>query len=312
MVQQYQARGYEVRSTHPEYGFIKVAHPLAVTSEYQQGGRAAPMATNIPPWAMKQLRALSPGDNPAGPIYPHGPEAAARASVNPSADPELVAPTWSSAEVSVAAMPMASTPSIASTIAALSEVPGVADVEVNVQAHLMRKKKFSSAARTLQEEVNVSAMCPAVKPKNGPDTDTGKYSESPPYGVRMVQADHPEMVMVSKEYAHKVIFCVIDTGLDRKNAEFSTSRELFGQLRMGHLLRFKGLKCKQCRVLCLIPAASCVVLETAAGVSMAIAPHLLRNSCRQYYSTLTAPHAFMRQVDNTPNHSALHAYIQVF
>jgi copper chaperone CopZ len=183
------------------------------------------MGMDIPPWATKQLRALSPGDTASGPIYPHGAEAAARASVNPSADPELVSPTWSSAEVSVAAMPMASTPSIATTIAVLSEVPGVESVEVNVQAHLMRKKKFSSAARTLQEVVNIAAMCPVVKPKNGPDTDTGKYSESPPYGVRMVQADHPEMVMVSKEYAHKVIFCVIDTGLDRKNGEFSTSRE---------------------------------------------------------------------------------------
>jgi copper chaperone CopZ len=191
----------------------------------QQGGRAAPMGLDIPPWATKQLQALSPGDTTAGPIFPHGAEAAARASVNPSADPEHVSPTWSSAEVSIAAMPMASTPSIAATIAALSEVPGVESVEVNVQAHLMRKKKFSSAARSLQEVVSIAAMCPAVKPKNGPDTDTGKYSESPPYGVRMVQADHPEMVSVSKEYAHKVIFCVIDTGLDRKNGEFSTSRE---------------------------------------------------------------------------------------
>lgn len=227
VVQQYQARGYEIRSTHPEYGFIKVAQPMAVTSDMQQGGRAAPMATNIPPWAVKQLRALSPGDNTAGPIYPHGAEAAARAAVNPSADPEHVAPTWSSSsEVAVAAMPMAaSTPSVAATIAALSEVPGVENVEVNVHAHLMRKKKFSSAARSLQEAVNVAAMCPVIKPKNGPDTDTGKYSESPPYGVHMVQADHPEMVEVSKEFAHKVIFCVIDTGLDRKNGEFSTSRE---------------------------------------------------------------------------------------
>lgn len=207
---------------HPEYGFIKVAQPMAVTAGMQQGGRAAPMA-NIPPWAMKQMRSLSPGDNTAGPIYPRGPEAAAAES----ADPELVAPTWTSAEVSVAAIPMAATPSIASTIAALAEVPGVENVEVNVAAHLMRKKKpfQSAAARTLQEAVNVAAMCPVSKPKNGPDTDTGKYSESPPYGVRMVQADHPEMVMVSKDYAHKVIFCVIDTGLDRKNGEFSTSRE---------------------------------------------------------------------------------------
>jgi hypothetical protein len=121
----------------------------------------------------------------------------------------------------------ASTPSIAATIAALSEVPGVENVEVNVVAHLMRKKKHMTSARTLQEEVNMAAICPATKPKNGPDTDTGKYSESPPYGVRMVQADHPEMVMVSKEFAHKVIFCVIDTGLDRKNGEFSTSRKCY-------------------------------------------------------------------------------------
>lgn len=222
VVQAYQARGFEIRSVNAEYGFLKVAQPMAVTTGMHQGGRAAPMA-NIPPWATKQMRVLSPGDTTAGPIYPRGEDAAARAA---SADPELVSPTWSSAEVSVAAMPMAaSSPSIASTIAALSEVPGVENVEVNVVAHLMRKKKHMTSARSLQEEVSMAAICPATKPKNGPDTDTGKYSESPPYGVRMVQADHPEMVMVSKEFAHKVIFCVIDTGLDRKNGEFSTSRK---------------------------------------------------------------------------------------
>jgi len=232
VVAAYKARGFEVRSVHPEYGFLKVAQPAAVTAGVQHGGRAAPMA-NMAPWAMQQLSLLSPGDNSAGPINPRGAEAAARAS----ADPEMVYPTWTSAGVSVAAMPMASSPSIASTIAALSEVPGVDNVEVNIQAHLMRKKKFT---RSLQETVAASAICPVSKPKNGPDTDTGKYSESPPYGVRMVQADHPEMIEVSKEFAHKVIFCVIDTGLDRKNGEFGTTGELnsTAAVTMGRLSAF--------------------------------------------------------------------------
>lgn len=227
----YRARGFEIRSVHPEYNFMKVAQPMVATASMQQGGdRAAPMA-NIPPWAVQQMRVLSPGDNPAGPIYPDGPDAAATAAFNPSADPELVAPTWSRGSpssavgglaVAAALTPMASTPSIASTIAVLSEVPGVDNVEVNVQAHLMRKKR--SFMRMLQQ---ANGICPAAKPKNGPDSDTGKYTESAPYGVKMVQADHPEMIEVSKEFAHKVIFCVIDTGLDRRNTEFSTSRELF-------------------------------------------------------------------------------------
>lgn len=219
MVAAYKARGFEIRNVHPEYGFLKVAQPLAVTSGMGQhiGGRAAPMA-NVAPWAVKQMRGLSPGDTAAGPIYPRGGAAAVAAS------PEMVAPTWTSAaEVQIAAMPMASSPSIASTIAALSEVPGVDNVEVNVHAHLMMRKK--SFSRMLKQAANIAAICPVTKPKNGPDTDTGKYSEGAPYGVSMVQADHPEMIEVSKEFAEKVIFCVIDTGLDRKNIEFNGACE---------------------------------------------------------------------------------------
>jgi hypothetical protein len=69
----------------------------------------------------------------------------------------------------------------------------------------------------------MAAICPAGKPKNGPDSDTGRSGESAPYGVHMVQADTPEMIEVSKSFASKVVYCVIDTGLDKRNVEFSTS-----------------------------------------------------------------------------------------
>jgi copper chaperone CopZ len=228
VVAAYQARGFQIQSINTNHGFLKVSHPTAlpaaavasVSPPAAAGGRAAPAW--LPPHAWSQARALSPGDGPEGPIYPRGAEAAARAAaaLSPAGEPEAVAATWGGAPTTMQVSTMAASPTIAAAIAALSEVPGVDTVEVNVQAHLMRSKHY---ARTLQQAMAAaggSGVCAGAKPKNGPDTDTGKFGEAAPYGVTMVQADAPEMVEVSKAHAGKVIFCVLDTGLDRSNVEF--------------------------------------------------------------------------------------------
>jgi hypothetical protein len=41
-----------------------------------------------------------------------------------------------------------------------------------------------------------------------------------PYNVKALQADRPVITDISKRFKSKVLFCVIDTGLDRSNPEF--------------------------------------------------------------------------------------------
>jgi hypothetical protein len=243
VIASYKARGFEIQTVNTDHGFLKVAQPSAMTAATAPaaaGGRAAPAW--LPPYAVAQAHALSPGDSPEGPIYPKGPEAAARAAaaLSPAAaEPEGVWPTWGYASVAAASV-MAASPSIAATIAALSEVPGVDNVEVNQQAHLMRSTSYT---RSLQQAMAAAGVCSAIKPKNGPDTDTGKFGESAPYGVRMVQADAPEMVEISRRFASKAIFCVIDTGLDRRNMEFAHSSECDLRVRGGGI---PGAAAKAC------------------------------------------------------------------
>jgi hypothetical protein len=47
-----------------------------------------------------------------------------------------------------------------------------------------------------------------------------------PAGIKMVQAIDPAMIEVSKAFKSKVLFCVIDTGLDSTNFEFSGGGKL--------------------------------------------------------------------------------------
>ena len=69
-------------------------------------------------------------------------------------------------------------------------------------------------------------MCSESDGKLGPDADLGRRGEGIPYGVKLVQADDPAMVEVAKKFRSKVLFCVIDTGLDRSNKEFNNASEL--------------------------------------------------------------------------------------
>lgn len=79
----------------------------------------------------------------------------------------------------------------------------------------------SSDSNSTAEE----ALCSESDGKLGPDADLGRRGEGIPYGVKLVQADDPAMVEVAKNFRSKVLFCVIDTGLDRTNKEFNNASE---------------------------------------------------------------------------------------
>lgn len=66
-------------------------------------------------------------------------------------------------------------------------------------------------------------VCSDADGKLGPDGDLGRTTEGVPYGIKMVQADDPGMIEISKKFNSKVLFCVIDTGLDRTNTEFNNA-----------------------------------------------------------------------------------------
>jgi hypothetical protein len=70
-----------------------------------------------------------------------------------------------------------------------------------------------------------AALCSESDSKLGPDADLGRRSEGVPYGIKLVQADDPAMVELSRKYRSKVLFCVIDTGLDHTNKEFNNASE---------------------------------------------------------------------------------------
>jgi hypothetical protein len=69
------------------------------------------------------------------------------------------------------------------------------------------------------------ALCTESDGKLGPDADLGRRAEGIPYGIKLVQADDPAMVELSRKYRSKVLFCVIDTGLDHTNMEFNNASE---------------------------------------------------------------------------------------
>lgn len=128
--------------------------------------------------------------------------------------------------------------------AQLQGLAGVSSVEINRQVFLPTPIKpqlltgagdsTTAAATNTQSQQGSSSIsgfiglpdgtladtCPLVS-ADDPDIDTGRYSEGAPYGIQMVQADSNEAQQLSRRFQDKVLYCVIDTGLDINNREFS-------------------------------------------------------------------------------------------
>lgn len=53
------------------------------------------------------------------------------------------------------------------------------------------------------------------------DYAVGLKKEGRSYGIRMVQADAAEVEAIADKYKSKVLYCVLDTGIDATNQEFT-------------------------------------------------------------------------------------------
>ncbi|WIA30248.1 hypothetical protein OEZ86_000338 [Tetradesmus obliquus] len=69
-------------------------------------------------------------------------------------------------------------------------------------------------------ELDSTATAAAAAAAAADDYQAGRAAEGTPYGVSLVEADTPTMLYISKSHKDNVLFCVIDTGLDRANPEF--------------------------------------------------------------------------------------------
>lgn len=198
-------RGYYVKHIDTRFKFVSFSTtPLPTvgevvtaglnTADEQPAAAAAPCAltgdtsANTPLYASSSDAArCAAGIQPTFP----GPRAAQQAVVAAAADP---------AELTIQSLTMA--------------IPG-AIVEEDVPVYLLNRKMQQAGAAAAAEPAQSSSCSP------GPDGAIGKTVEEVPYGIKMVQAIEPAMIEVSKAFKSKVLYCVIDTGLDITNPEFS-------------------------------------------------------------------------------------------
>ncbi|KAF8057743.1 ALG10 [Scenedesmus sp. PABB004] len=161
---------------------------------------------------------LSPGgDDPPAGARGAAPSGAPRRAAD-LVRPTFVAPPPAGARAAAAAA------ADAAVAAALRGVDGVIDAERSQPMYLLRDPPHPpglAARRRGLRGAAPAASCP-VPTSGNPDiaAGTGTVSEGAPYGVRMLQADHPDVIALSRNFKQKVLFCVIDTGLDRTNPEF--------------------------------------------------------------------------------------------
>lgn len=118
------------------------------------------------------------------------------------------------------AVAAASDPTIASAYAAL---PAGVEIEVDPQAYLLGRRLPSRSL--LQDEI--ADVVPAADTCSAlPDSSlVGRFQEDAPYGIKMVQGTDDTVIQISKDFRKKVMYCVIDTGLDRTHWEFNKGEQ---------------------------------------------------------------------------------------
>jgi hypothetical protein len=107
--------------------------------------------------------------------------------------------------------------------AALQSIPGVVldgVVRGGMRALFPEPVVTVRPANPSNDTDSAGGACAASDASMGPDINTAREGEGVPYGIRMVQADHPDMITISRKHRSKVLFCVIDTGLDASNKDF--------------------------------------------------------------------------------------------
>lgn len=117
--------------------------------------------------------------------------------------------------------------------ARLSDMAGISAVQHNPQVRLFGRSGISNHRHQTTRDgrnrrrLNTASSCPDdtferyAAVFDYPDLVIGRSSEQAPYGISMVQANFSVMEDISSTYKNKVLFCVIDDGMDPSNPEFS-------------------------------------------------------------------------------------------
>lgn len=67
--------------------------------------------------------------------------------------------------------------------------------------------------------------CDAGSDPLNPDVNLGRTSEGVPWGIAAVQGADPVVQQLAQQYRSKVLYCVLDSGLDIANKEFDANSE---------------------------------------------------------------------------------------
>lgn len=215
--QQYQRQGFLVVSTQPRHNYLVVQQPALSTDK----AAAAAGSSTLHPAAQ--------GNSPVWPLHRHRATTAEGIIRNPRNGPSYDIPNTATTKAAQAA-------AVQATMSKLAAVDHVVRIEEEQQLYLLRQprqgsptqtldhqnisaRRGRSAVRTAISQSAIPASCPFL-PVANIDADCGRNgTECVPYGVKMVQADHPTIIDISTQHKDKVLFCVIDTGLD-PNTDF--------------------------------------------------------------------------------------------
>ena len=150
----------------------------------------------------------------------------------------IVAPPEASAAAS-------STVAIASKLVSLRSAPSISGVERNTILRIpepvvtvatddgLRGGGVSPAATGIAAApAQQKDTCTSATDPLNPDANLGRTSEGTPWGIKAVQANDPVVQQLALKFREKVMYCVLDSGLDISNQEFNPNSELHLLLRL--------------------------------------------------------------------------------
>jgi hypothetical protein len=131
---------------------------------------------------------------------------------------------------------------VASTLVSLRSEPSIAKVERNAILRIPKPVEtmttdngqgggevLSAAKEGAPAQQNDT--CTSEDPFN-PDANLGRTSEGTPWGIKAVQANDPVVQQLALKFREKVMYCVLDSGLDISNQEFNPNSKLHLLLRL--------------------------------------------------------------------------------
>jgi hypothetical protein len=123
--------------------------------------------------------------------------------------------------------------SAAAQAAALQSAPGIQAAGTDATVRLIRPvspivpiSDAQGSAHSRQQPSAAAAAAATAAQCKWPDTVNADYAvgikkEGRSYGMKMMQADAPDIQDIADKFKSKVLYCVMDTGIDIRNQEFT-------------------------------------------------------------------------------------------